>query len=387
MWSVIRKVQGLPPNQCAFENLSNEEKYALNQVCILMHETKAHVPLLDPKVFTKPFHDIIFEKIRRWLLDEDPSMRIQALDQLIELYIEKRENCVLSLSYDALPLLISTLCSEEIADIRERAAAALEILVKEPMAQNILISMEKRGEQPLERLLRATEDPGESIIVLALRVLVACNVRHNLHILTEAFVQLGCIPRYLKLVQHENVVIKAVACSALVPTLDVKESFIIFLSNKGMRIVTEALAVDDAMLVAAASEVISLAAEFPEGKRDAVRYNTLEALQQYMTHENLTTRVSVVSALAQLTVLETAKMQAVEIGLPQCIIRLISVEDERDVLIFLAKLIYNIAEYPEGRRRIRECKRRLAELLELASGDLAFERAFNEAIEKICQRC
>lgn len=386
MWSVIRKNQGLPPNENAFEQLSNEENYQRNQMCILMHEAKANIPPIDPKIFTKAFHHLIFEKIRRWLIDEDPHMRIQATDQLIEMYIEKRENCILSLSHDTLPILISMLCTDEVSDIRERAAAALEILVKEPMAQNLLIDMEKRGEKPLERLLNATLDSCDSVVVLALRVLVACNVRHNLHTLTESLVELGCITRYLELVQRENIIVKAVACSALVPTFDVKESFIIFLSNDGMKILTDALAVDDAMLIAAASEVISQAAEFPEGKREAVRHQTLAALQPYMMHENLTTRVSVLAALAQLTILEPAKFQAVDIQLPKRILELIAVEDERDVLIFLAKLIYNIAEYPEGRTQIRTCKERLQELLQLAGEDIAIVATFNEAIHKLSQK-
>lgn len=386
MWSIFRKTQGLSENENGFKQLTKIESYERNQKCILMHEAKANIPPIDPKIFTKAFHNLIFEKIRRWLLDEDPHMRIQATDQLIEMYIEKRENCILSLSHDILPILISMLCTDEISDIRERAAAALEILVKEPMAQQILIQMEKRGEKPLERLLSATNDSCDSVIVLALRVLVACNVRHNLHTLTESLVELGCIPQYLRLVQRDNIIVKAVACSSLVPTFDVKESFIIFMDNDGMRILTEALAVDDAMLIAAASEVISQAAEFPEGKREAVRQKTIKALQPYMSHENLTTRVSVLAALAQLTILEPAKFQAVELQLSQNILDLIAVEDERDVLIFLAKLIYNIAEYPEGRTQIRSCKARLEGLLQLAGDDIGIVATFNEAIEKLSQK-
>lgn len=387
MWTVIRRHQGLSANTSPFDHLENEEKYERHQTCILMHETKANVPSIDPKVFTKAFDRLIFEKISRWLLDENPEMRIQAADQLIELYIEKRENCILSLSYDILPILITLLCTDEVAEIRERAAAALEIVVKEPMAQDFLIKMEKRGEEPLERLLGSTSDPCDAVVVLALRVLIACNSRLSLHIITESLVQLGCIHSYLKLlVERENPIVKAVVCSALLPTFDVKESFITFLAHEGMRLVTAALRIDDATLISTAAEVISRAAEFPEGKRDAVRCRTLEALQPYLNHENLTTRVSVVAALAQLTVLEPAKYQSVEINLPQDIIQQISVEEERDVLIFLAKLIYNIAEFPEGREKIRSCQVRLQELLPFAGDDVNIVAALNEAIGKLSQR-
>lgn len=356
-------------------------------MCILMHEAKSNVPFIDPQIFTKAFDRLIFEKISRWLLDEDPEMRIQAADQLIELYIEKRENCIVSLSYDTLPILIAVLCTDEVAEIRERAAAALEILVKEPLGQDILMSMEKRGEEPLERLLRATSDSCDSVVVLTLRVLVACNTRLSLHIITEALVQLGCIRCYLKLlVERENPIVKAVVCSALLPTFDVKESFITFLAHEGMRLVTEALKVDDATLVSTAAEVISRAAEFPEGKRDAVRCRTLEALQPYLNHENLTARVSVVAAMAQLTVLEPGKYQAVEINLPQTVIVQLSVEEERDVLLFLAKLIYNIAEYPEGRERMTSCQSRLQELLPFAGEDAEIVAALNETISKLSQK-
>lgn len=386
MWSVIRRHQGLSSNRNEFASLSNESKYQRHQMCILMHEAKANVPSIDPKIFTKAFDRLIFEKIARWILDEDPEMRIQAADQLIELFVEKREHCILSLSYNILPILIAVLCTDEVTEIRERAAAALEILLKEPLGQDLLISMEKRGEEPLERLLSATSDSSDSVVVLTLRVLVACNGGLSLHITTEALVQLGCIQCYLDiLVKRENPIVKAVVCSALLPTFDVKESFITFLDHEGMRIVTEALRVDDATLVSTAAEVISRVAEFPEGKRDAVRCGTLEALQPYLNHENLTTRVSVVAALAQLTVLEPGKYQAVKINLPQSVIEQIDVEEERDVLIFLAKLIYNIAEYPDGREKIKGCQGRLHELLLFAGEDAEIIAALNEAIEKLSQ--
>jgi len=66
MWEVIRKVQGLSPNECAFDHDTPEQRVERNLRCLLLHEVKPNVPEMDPKTFTLPYDDLVFVKIRRW---------------------------------------------------------------------------------------------------------------------------------------------------------------------------------------------------------------------------------------------------------------------------------------------------------------------------------
>lgn len=386
MWSVIRKKQGITQNVSVFSSISPGESFERNQRIILHHEAKPFVPELDPDVFTRAYDDFNFEKIRRWMLAENPDSRFQAVDQLTELYVEQRENCARSLPYHLLEILLSLMCTDEVPDIRERAATAMSLLVREPVAQTVLLELDQGGQRPFERILACLADPIDGVVVVVLRVIAACHARYNSYALTELFTKKNSIPLMVNLLRSESIMVKAVTCLALLPIFDVKEAHILFLREGGMRVVTEALEIDDAMLIANGAEVISRAAEFPQGKRDAVESQTLRVLCRYIQYDNLTPRVAVLSAMAQITVLESARMQAVEFGVAERVKELLSVEDERDVLVHLSRLIFHIAEWPEGRRRLLPCRERLEELIDLAEDDPTILHVFESTIEILNKR-
>lgn len=411
MWDVIRRTQGLALNENALACEPAEEQYQRNQRCILLHEAKPPVPHIDPKTMTRAYGDFHYEKVRRWLLDEDVQLRLQAADQLIELFTEKREHRVKCLEYNILPILFSTLCEDPEEVLRERAATALQMVVQEPVAQDRMLRVvaqsqsadefvvghfeEEEGDAAIgdlqQRLLtEALADSSDLVVMLSLRVMIGCHGYANNYALTEHMVDLGAVPIVLELVrQSPNPLVRAVACSALVPMFDVKEAHIIFQRAGGMKIVTDAVrGAEDDMLVAEAAEVISRAAEWPQGKRDAVSFGTIAALLPFVRSANLSVRVAVAAALAQITVWEPAKFQAVETpDLTTAACQLLAEEDERDVIAHLAKLIYHVAEHPDGRAALRSCKPRLLTLLEYAdSEDLSVRLALQNGIEILSRK-
>lgn len=390
MWSIIRARQNLSPNADPCNQVSKESKYEIHQHRIFAHECKPCVPWIEPKIFTLPYSNLVFDKIRRWLLDEDAFVRVQAADRLIALYVNKRENCVESLSYEILPLLVSTMCSDEDAVVRARAVTALELLVQESQAQYSLLEMEKAGDQPLERILSALNDEDDAVVVLTLRVITACHAHHNTFAITEVFIGLGSIPAILHVMERDDVTVKTAACSALVPIFDVKEAFLILLQQGGLARLTQILSssphVSDAMLIAEAAEVITRASEYEGGKREGTQQRTLQALMPYLDFDDLSARVAVTAAMAQLTQHKSGKELAIEIDLPESLVACLSREDERDVLMFMSKLIYNVANHPKARPRLRPCLARLGELLEWANDDEAIAASIVTAMRELERR-
>lgn len=399
MWAVIRRAQGLSLNEEPAAASSPVDCYDRNQRCILMHEAKAAVPYMDPRIMTRAYGEFHYEKVRRWLLDDDARLRLQAADQLIEMYTEQREHRVRSLAYDALPILFSILCADEEEVLRERAGAALEMLVREPITQDQIIKAEALGPEahpggmtPLDRVLTvALQDSCDAVVALVLRVTVACHSYTNSFAVTERLVALDAIPKILERVAvSENPLVCALACASLVPVFDIKEAHVIFQRCDGVRIVTEAIrTAEDDMLVAEAAEALSRAAEWPQGKRDAVTCKTISALINHMDTGNLTARVAVLAALAQITVWEPARFQALETDrCTTAITALVAVEDERDVIAHLAQLIFHLSDEPGGRRALRPCRDRLIELLGFAdSEDLTVRLVLQNAVDTLARKC
>ncbi|EPY37625.1 hypothetical protein AGDE_06309 [Angomonas deanei] len=350
---------------------------------MMLHEARPDIPPSNPGVFSRAYGELNFEKVRRWLVDEDARLRIQAVEELIDMYVERREYAVISLKYEMLEILITTLIGDEVDEIRERAGAALEMLLRERPAQQVLLGL---SDNPLQELLKALHDSSDGVVVITLRAFIAAHSFTNEFRVTEELVRLGVIDHYMELLSHENVVVVAVTCAALVPVFDIKEMNVVFLRQNGMQLVTRALASNDAMLVTEAAELLSKACETQEGRRVAVESGTIAALAAHVTHENLSARVGVCSALAQITVLEKARFQAVEVNLPPVLLELLSTEDERDVLVHVARLLIHLGEFKEGRDALRSSVPRLEELVSLAGEDLAIAVPLQKAISVLSRK-
>ncbi|CBZ24582.1 conserved hypothetical protein [Leishmania mexicana MHOM/GT/2001/U1103] len=391
MWSVIRRRQGLKPNEAPSRH---DTPYSAHQRCIQLHAVRPDVPYISPTTFSKAYGDFLYAKIRRWLLDERVHVRLHAADHLVELYKEKREHCVQSLVYDMLPILLSTLEKDESAALRERAGMALELLVREAQTQRLLLGGGPTEDAPfstsagkqtaptphLAAILASLRDESDEVVVAGLRVVLACHMAHNAFSVTAAMIQGGLIPVLIGLIQSTHTLTQIVACSATRQLFQVKEAHVELLKLGIVATVTKAIInTDVAALVAEAAEVASLIAEYSQGRRDAVACGTLASLLPHLHNSNLTLRVAVYSAAAQITVLEAAKMQATEVGYPEQLVGELASEDERDVLMHMLRLIYNLAEWPTARVTLRECLPRITELLEIAEGDEGVMFALSQA--------
>ncbi|AYU76900.1 hypothetical protein conserved [Leishmania donovani] len=391
MWSVIRRRQGLEPNEAP---LRHDAPCSAHQRCILLHAVRPVIPYTSPTAFSKAYGDFLYAKIRRWLLDERADVRLHAADHLVELYKEKREHCVQSLAYDMLPILLSTLEKDESAALRERAGMALELLVREAQTQRLLLGGGSSEDAPfstlagrqtaptphLAAILASLRDESDEVVVAALRVVLACHMAHNAFSVTAALVQGGLIPVLIGLIQSTNTLTQMVACSATRQLFQVKEAHVELLKLGIVATLTTTIIKAEAVaLVAEAAEVASLIAEYAQGRRDAVACGTLASLLPHLHNANLTLRVAVYSAAAQITVLEAAKIQATEVGYPEQLVGELAREDERDVLMHMLRLIYNLAEWPTARVTLRECLPRIAELLQIADGDEGAMFALSQA--------
>lgn len=391
MWKVIRHRQGLEPNA---PPPRRDTDYAAHQRCIQLHEVRPDVPYMSPIAFSKAYGEFVFVKIRRWLLDERTDVRLQAAEHLIELYTEKREHSVQSLSYDLLPILLATLEKDESPQMRERAGMALELLVRETATQRLLL-LEDGSNAPttstgrstvtppcLLSILASLRDTCEEVIIAGLRVVLSCHAWQNAFAVTAALVDGGLTPILIDLILSPNTSAQVFACSAARQLFQVKEAHVEFLKLGGISTLTSAITHTEAVaLVAEAAEVVSLAAEYAQGRRDAVACGTLAALQPYLQNPNLTLRVAVYSAAAQVAVLESAKRQATEAGYPALLVQEMRGEDERDVLMHMLRLVYHIAEWPAARLTLRECLPRVTELQQLAEGDEALELVLAQATQ------
>ncbi|KAG5510171.1 hypothetical protein JKF63_07068 [Porcisia hertigi] len=397
MWSVIRQRQGLDPNEAP---VLPDTPQSTHQRCILLHAVRPFVPYISSTIFSKAYGDFLYVKIRRWLLDERVDVRLQAVEHLIELYKEKREHCVQSLAYDLLPILLSTLVSDESPALRERAGMALEMLVRESLTQRLLLggsakedvslytsSMKRTAPSPhLAAILASLRDECNEVVVMGLRVVLACHMWHNSFAVTAALVQGGLVIALIDLIQSTNRSTQIFACSAMRQVFQVKEAHVELLKNHGVEILTKAIVNTDTIaLVAEAAEVISLICEYAQARRDAVACNTLACLFPHLHNSNLTLRVAVYSAAAQITVLEAAKMQATEVNYPEELVREIANEDERDVLMHMLRLVYNVAEWPAARLTLRTCLPRVVELQQIVQDDDSVIFALSQA-EKILKK-
>ncbi|CCW63534.1 unnamed protein product [Phytomonas sp. EM1] len=371
MWSVIRKAQGLSPNVSAYAAQPLAERRARHQRVIVTHETRPFTPWIDPKIYTRAYGDLDYDKVARWLLEEEPGMRLQAIKHLIELYTEDRVHGVRSLDYGMLPLLIQMVGGDPVEELRSLAASALAMLLREPATQRS--ADHETWRTYLSGLIAATKDGCDGVVVLSLRALAACHAHFNHFFLTELLVmELSGVELMIELIcSSPNATVRAVACNELTKMFDVAETFARFSRLEGVVILTDTLraaADDDAMLLAAAAEVLSRGCESAPCRHAAVRYETMSALFPHLSHGDLLVRVAVTAALAQITILEAAKIQASDWPpLLEAVLYAIGQEVERDVLVFLARLVYHISECPKGRAALRPCRDHLEQLYAFTS--------------------
>ncbi|RNF13987.1 uncharacterized protein Tco025E_05998 [Trypanosoma conorhini] len=383
MWSVIRRLQGESPSS---EGACGESRCERNQRCIMMHEMKRYPRSLDPDIFTRPFGELEYEKVRLWMLDESVDKRRQAMNHLLELYVLQRENVVRSLRYGFLDVVLSTLHHDESEEMRCKAAEALAFLLRETNGLDMFLAMDDE-KAALSELLKALDDPSREVVILVLRVTIACRAAYNAYEATLRLVKYGFIERCIALLRHEEDRVAATACSALVTIFAVKEAFIQFIRAGGMEEVTEALKRSDPFVVAEAAEVVIQAAVYRLGKKAAVNHNTLVALQPYMLHDNLRVRTAVTGAVAQLTIYEPGKQQAVDENVATILLELLMQEEERDVLVNVLKTVVNVAEHPAGRRQLLGAKDRLLFIAREADDYQPLTSSVAEALSQLERKC
>ncbi|RNE99459.1 hypothetical protein TraAM80_08179 [Trypanosoma rangeli] len=383
MWSVIRRLQGESPPG---ESTCGELRYERNQRCIMMHEMKRYPRTLDPDVFTRPFGEMEYEKVRAWMLHDSVDKRRQAMNHLLELHVLQRENVICSLRYGFLDVILCTLHHDESEEMRCKAAEALAFLLRETKGLDMFLAMDDE-KATLCELLKALDDPSSEVIILVLRVTIACRAAYNAYEATLRLVKYGFIERCIALLRHEEDRVTATACSALVTIFVVKEAFIQFIQADGMAEVTEALRRNDPFVVAEAAEVVIQSALYRLGKKAAVNHNTLVALQPYMLHDNLRVRTAVTGAVAQLTIYEPGKQQAVDENVAELLLKLLMKEEERDVLVNVLKTIVNVAEHPVGRRQLLVAKDRLQFIAREADDYQPLTSSVAEALSQLERKC
>ncbi|KAF8302803.1 hypothetical protein TcYC6_0043030 [Trypanosoma cruzi] len=383
MWSVIRALQGESP---ACEDNFAESRYERNQRCILMHEMKRYPRSLDPEIFTRPFGELEYEKVRAWMLDDRVGRRRQAVDHLLELYVLQRENVIRSLRYGFLDVLLSTLHNDESEEMRCKSAEALAFLLRETKGLDMLLAMDDEG-GTIGKLLKALDDPSKEVVILVLRVTIACRAAYNAYEATVRLVKYGFIECCIALLRHEEVRVSATACSALATIFSVKEAFIRFIRSGGMAEVTEALKRNGVFVASEAAEVVTQAAVYRLGKKAAVNHCTLVALRPYMTHDNLRVRTAVTGAVAQLTIYEPGKQQAVDENIAPILLELLMHEEERDVLVNVLKTFVNVAEHPAGRRQLLGAKDRLQFIAREADDYQPLNLSVAEALSQLERKC
>ncbi|EAN79570.1 hypothetical protein, conserved [Trypanosoma brucei brucei TREU927] len=384
MWSVIRKLQGVPLDDDS--DTSAESRIERNQQSIMMHEMKPHPRPLDPDIFTRAYGLLEYEKTRTWMLSEEFNKRVQAIDHLIELYTQQRENAVRSLRYGFLELLLSTLHNDEEETMRCKAAEALAMLLMEPLAVDMLLAMDDE-KFTLRELLATLSDPSHEVVILSLRLILPCRMAFNSYEAIARLVKYNFIERGIALLRHPEDRVVATACTALVTIFSVKEAFIPFIRLGGMSELTVALHRDDPFVISEAADVVTHAASYRMGKKAAVDCRTLVALMPHMLHQNLRVRTAVTGAVAQLTIYEPGKYQAVDEGLPPLLLALLMEEEERDVLVNVVKGIINVAEHPVGRKRLLGAKERLQSLSSVADDYQPLTSSICEALSQLERKC
>ncbi|KAG8347197.1 hypothetical protein ERJ75_000823900 [Trypanosoma vivax] len=383
MWSVIRRLQGVSPT-C--ESTSGVSSFERHQHSIMMHEIKPYPRQLDPDIFTRPYGDLEYEKVRVWMLSDVADKRLQAINHLLELYVQQRENSIRSLKYGFLELLLSTLHHDEEERMRCKAAEALIMLLLEPKALDMLLSMDdEKG--ALRELLKTVEDPSSEVVILSLKVMIACRMAYNAYEAIARLVKYGLIERCIALLRHADDRVTATACTTLGTIFSVKEAFIPFVEAGGVAELTAVLQRDDPFITAEAADVITLAAAYRMGKKAAVERRTLSFLLPHMLHENLRVRTAVTGAVAQLTIYEPGKQQAVDCGVPPVLLEILAQEGERDVLVNVVKGIVNVAEHPAGRRQLLGAKERLQAIAREADDYQPLTSSISEALSQLARKC
>nr|CCC95234.1 unnamed protein product [Trypanosoma congolense IL3000] len=383
MWTVIRALQGVPTDdECRYE----ESRYERNQRSIMMHEMRPYPPPIDPNVFTRAYGSLEYEKTRMWMLSEEFNKRIQAINHLLELYTQQRENAVLSLKYGFLELLLSTLHHDDEEVMRCKAAEALAMLLLEPVALDSLLSMDDEKET-LRELLDAFSDSCYDVVVLSLRVIISCRAAYNSYEAITRLVRYGFIGRCIELLRHVEDRVVAAACAALGTIFSVKEAFIPFIKLGGVEELTAVFQRENPFVIAEAADVAAHVASYRMGKKAAVKCCTLVVLMPYMHHESPRVRTAVTAAVAQLTIYEPGKYQAVQEGLPPLLLSLLMKEEERDILVNVVKGIINVAEHPEGRRQLLGAKERLQVLACVADDYQPLTSSICEALSQLERKC
>lgn len=385
MWQLIRKQQGLP---CSFRHSVAQEQVSTwerHQRCILLHETKPTPPRLNHGVFSKPYGDVIYEKLLRWLLDNEQHRRRQAVEHLIGLFQEQREHRVRSLKYGLLTILLGFLVEEEERVVRQRVGVALELLLREPASQKVFLGLSAyaRGRCPYRMILKALDDPCDEVVSVTLQVCVACHSALNQWAVTEGLLAVQVMPVYLRLAAHTALTVRAKAFEALACTFDVKEAVLDFVKRGGVGLLTDAFRLDDGPLILAASEVVCRGAPYLPVRQAAVLCRTLEVVVPHLSHPMLLVRSAVAGAAAQLTIADEGKAQAVSVGLCERLSELVSQEKDKDLLAFLVRTVAHVAAYPPGRVMLQGLKNIIRPLRTDAGDGIFLTSAVDLALEQL----
>jgi hypothetical protein len=376
MWQVLRRHQGdvydapeniiVPTQFNDHPKTSAATKLEITLRSIALHEAKPSPKPQDPMKLTTPYGNVIYDKIKRHLSHESVVLRRQAVKNLLDLFMLKGEHVVTSVRHGLIAPLTQRLDDPD-DDIRAQACIALEVMVRTPSGQAVILD---NGTATLARLLKATDDGCSDVVVEALRLLTACHSVHNEYEATKRLIRIGCIPQYVAKARDREDSIACAACSCLLKIFDIKEGFIGFLESHGVEAVTKVLSrKDEPLILVEASEVIGAVAFYGAGKVACVQQRTLSSLVPLLSNENIAVRQSVSGAVAQLTVLEGGKAQALECSAVPALLAAIAAEEELDVLINIIKAITSLAEHPSARQQLAAALPRIQEIMGL-SGDV-----------------
>jgi len=304
---------------------------------------------------TRGFEKFAFPKIVRILSSDDLILKQKGLLGAAEL-LATGENGVQCLS-NGICLAIAKLLGDSDDVVRERAAAALEVMAHTQMGCERILQ-----DGAAKKLIAMLDDKSNDVRDAAYSALVEASSRCV--DIQALLVSSETLPRLVKKTIDEEVGRSSMALELIRCCLSgVRDPAVDALLGCGaIATIKPLLQEDDPAVLEGATSVIGLLCVPFEGKEEAVQAECMPLLVHLLDDELDSVKSNALSAIMYITIANSGKLALVEAGGIEKLLRLLDMDDEK-VLINVLQVVTNVAEYPKGREMLQAASRSLEYLM------------------------
>eukprot|EP00873_Tetraselmis_striata_P038816 jgi/Tetstr1/459080/TSEL_004530.t1 len=345
---------------------------------MVLFEAKDNVVPAPKTTITRGFEKVAFPKMERELRDEDLTVRQKSLLACCELLAVSE--CYVQCLEAGVDAALVALLSDDDALVRERAAAALEIMASKDVGVS-----EMTEDGAFYSLVKCLEDEVEDVRVASYKALIEAARFEGAR---SAIISMGdTLPRLVELIQKESPDLTLLGLNLLKACTEARHN------ESAMAQLLEAT---DAVPVLADLMTRSRPLHVQEGAAGllgalctsgnaiqvrAVHADCVKRLTVLLTRGSMSLTVAATSALMAISISIEGKKSIVAEGAVKPIVGLLDIDNDT-LCMKLLQLVTNVAEDPEGRNQLQVALPKLKKI-QSTTPSTVLERSAAHAVRQV----